>query len=50
MAVVDEIGARRRRAHDAHARAGRAQAAAIFASMLAWMDRHGPALRAAVRG
>jgi len=26
-----------------------ARAAAIFASMLAWMDRHGPALRAAVR-
>lgn len=49
VAVVDEIGARWRRAHDAHARAGRAQAAAVFASMLAWMDRHGPALRAAVR-
>jgi hypothetical protein len=44
--IVDEIAARFRRAQAAHAAAGRASAAAIFAHMTAWMARHAPVLRA----
>jgi hypothetical protein len=46
--VVEEIAARFRRARDAHAAAGRTRAEVIFGRMLAWMDRHGPALAAAL--
>ncbi len=45
IAVVDEIAARFRRARDGHAAGGRAKAAAVFAEMVAWMDRHTPALK-----
>jgi hypothetical protein len=45
-AVVDEIAARFRRARDAHARAGRAKAVAVFEAMIAWMDDDGAALKA----
>jgi hypothetical protein len=49
VAVVDEIAARFRRARDAHAAAGRAKAVTIFEEMMVWMERNGPALKAAVR-
>lgn len=47
-AVVDEIAARFRRARDAHAAAGRAGAVTIFAEMMIWMKRNGPALKEAL--
>lgn len=48
-AVVDEIAARFDRALAGHRSAGRPGAAAVFADYLAWMDRHRPALEAALR-
>ena len=45
-AVVDELAARFTRARDHHADGGRAEAVAIFDAMIAWMDRHGAALKA----
>jgi Phosphotransferase enzyme family len=46
-AVIDEIAARFRRAHADHAGNGRVQAASIFAEMVGWMEKYGPALKAA---
>jgi aminoglycoside phosphotransferase (APT) family kinase protein len=45
--VLDEIADRFRRARDAHAAAGRTKAVTIFEEMMGWMERNGPALRAA---
>jgi hypothetical protein len=47
-AVFDEIAARFRRARDAHAAAGRTRAVTIFEEMIGWMERNGPALKAAL--
>jgi hypothetical protein len=44
-AVIDEITARFDRARADHARHGRDQGASIFAEMVRWMERHGPALK-----
>ncbi|MGW6461410.1 phosphotransferase [Streptomyces sp. NPDC055078] len=43
--VIDEITARFRRAHADHTAAGRQEAAAFFATGIAWMERHAPALK-----
>ena len=45
-AVIDEIAARFRRARDAHARAARTKAVAVFETIIAWMDANDAALRA----
>jgi aminoglycoside phosphotransferase (APT) family kinase protein len=46
--VLDEIADRFRRARDAHAVAGRTKAVTIFEDMVRWMERRGPALKAAL--
>jgi hypothetical protein len=43
--LIDEIGDRFRRARDDHAAHQRPKAVAVFDEMIAWMRRHGPALK-----
>jgi Phosphotransferase enzyme family len=43
--LIDEIGDRFRRARDDHAAHQRPKAVAVFDEMIAWMQRHGPALK-----
>lgn len=44
-AVIDELGARFRRARDDHHAAGRVAAETVFIDLCSWMDSHGPTLK-----
>lgn len=46
--VIDEIADRFQRARNDHAAHERPKAVAVFDEMIAWMQRHGPALKAAL--
>jgi aminoglycoside phosphotransferase (APT) family kinase protein len=48
-AVIDEITESFQRARNRHAAEQRATAVAVFDEMLAWMQRHGPALKTGLR-
>jgi hypothetical protein len=49
-AVIDEIADRFQRARNHHAAHQRLKAVAVFDEMIAWMQRHGPDLKAALPG